>query len=141
MNRERFVQVLDAYGGRESAWPAAERAAMQAYLDQHPEARDRLLAARELDQLLDRYDPPLGDLSERIQAALPPPSVADRLLAWLFPGGAASLLRPTLAGAVPLLLGVAVGLGIPGLKGVDDVWESQERYLLRAETTEVSWYD
>ena len=53
-------------------------------------------------------------------------------------------MRPAIAAVLPLLLGVAVGLTLPGLSGdenTDSVWETQERYLLNAAVTETNWYD
>jgi hypothetical protein len=143
MKRERFLQLLEAYGGRESAWPAEERAAMQALIDADDEARRHWLCARELDLVLDSYQPPLPDLSERILAALPRPGPLERLLVWLFPGGSASVLRPALAGALPLLLGIAVGLNLP--PGASDTqvgsWEAQERFLMTATEPDANWYE
>jgi len=144
MNRERFLYLIEAYGSRESAWPVEERAAMLEYLDTDEEARSAFFEARELDLLLDSYQPPLPDLGERILAQLPPPGALERLLAWLFPGGRGSLLRPVLASALPLVLGLALGLSLPALQSDTtgaDSWETQERYLLTADLAEENWYD
>lgn len=142
MNRERFLELLDAYGAREAAWPAEERAAMCAQLDDDAQARRALDAARELDAQLDSYRPSLPDLGARVLAALPPPGPLERLLAWLFPGGAGSLLRPAATAALPLVLGVALGMALPGT-ATDDPggWEGQERSLFSDGLDEAAWYD
>ena len=92
---------------------------------------------------LDAYQPPLPDLSARIMDALPGVSqgYAERLLSWLFPGGGASLLRPVLAGTLPLVLGLALGFTLPsGNTGDMSSWELEEEQLL-APLLGDDWYE
>lgn len=142
MELERFRALTDAYGADERHWPASERAAMRALLGQSDEARQLLFAARELDLLLDSYQPVAGDLGDRIMEALPPPGIIEGLLAWLLPGGRGSILRPVTVAAMPLLLGLSLGIAVPADVGSSTTswadWESEERILIAAE---VNWYD
>jgi hypothetical protein len=141
MNRQRFEALLAAYGGRESGWPEEEREAALALLASDSRAREQLLQAEALDRQLDAYEPASVDLAPRIMAAIPEARLA-RFLGWLFPGGSGSLLRPAMAGAMPLVLGFTIGflgvLQLPGQEVAD--WESQERALL-APMSEESWND
>lgn len=141
MNRQRFEALLAAYGSRESSWPDEEREAALALLAADPWAREQLLQAEVLDRQLDAYEPASVDLAPRIMAAIPEARLA-RLLGWLFPGGGGSLLRPAMAGAMPLVLGFSLGflgvLQLPEQELAD--WESQERALL-SPMAEESWND
>jgi hypothetical protein len=54
MTQERFQQLTDSYGAEPKRWPAAERAAAQAFAEAQPEqARAALFAARMIDAALD----------------------------------------------------------------------------------------
>ncbi len=54
MNRERFEQLLDAYGADPKRWPSSERAAAEAYAQAHAaEAAVLLREARGLDAAMD----------------------------------------------------------------------------------------
>ncbi len=52
MTHQRFVALVEAYGGRVDRWPAAEQAAAFAYLDTHPLTRGLLAQAAPLDAML-----------------------------------------------------------------------------------------
>ena len=139
MKAERFRQLLDSYGGDASRWPASLRGEMLEFVDAHPEARNWLHEARHMDLLLDSYQPSTADLTERIMGALPR-SFVDRVLEWLLPALPSQWWRPALAGAMPLVLGVAIGLSELSVVGADSVdWELQEQLLLVAPAGD--WYE
>lgn len=74
MDRERFANLLDAYGADFRRWPAETRAAAAAYAAQDADATALLAEARKLDTLLDsgRDDvQPSADLAARILASAP----------------------------------------------------------------------
>ncbi len=140
MNAERFRQLLDSYGSDEKRWPSHLRGSMTDFLDATPEARQWLQEARELDVLLDGYQPTTVDLSVRIMAALPR-SALDRFLDWLLPSAPAQWWHPVAAGAMPLVLGLAIGLNTPGITDQDSLeWELQEQVLLMSSATG-NWYE
>ena len=70
---ERFVSLVDAYGGDLARWPAGFAGAAEDLLGTSPEARHHLAEARALDRLLAKpvvADPAaLAALAERIVAA------------------------------------------------------------------------
>lgn len=143
MNPDRLEQLLESYGADERHWPAELRVAMRDALDRYPEARQHLIAARDLDRLLDSYQPGVDDLTSRILDAVPR-GYLERVLAWLRPQNPAQLWRPVLAGATPFMLGVAIGFGDPGGSGLTAAdslaWEQQERALLLP-TMSGDWYE
>ena len=139
MNREAFEDLLDQYGSAEDNWPASRREAITALLERDEKARRALRAARDLDLALASFQPAIPDLSQRIMAAIPL-SLADRALAWLFPGGGASLLRPVLASSLPLMLGAVLGLSLPLPGDEPSTWELQERSLVAPLDSEI-WYE
>lgn len=74
MNRERFVQLLDAYGADFRRWPAETRTSAAAYAAQDAEAAALMAEARQLDAMLDAGSvgsAPSGDLVARILAQAP----------------------------------------------------------------------
>ncbi|MFK8041884.1 hypothetical protein [Congregibacter sp.] len=137
MSPERFQELLDTYGGREEHWPDEQRKAMHSCVEGHPELGLQLREAQELDRMLDSYVPATTDLQQRVIAALPIP-FADRILAWLVPQAPQLWWRPVMAASLPLAMGLAIGMGSPGIALTD--WESQERSLLMPATAEV-WYE
>ena len=140
MNAERFRQLLDSYGADESRWPADLRAPMRDFLEATPEARQWLFEGRELDQLLDSYRPANVDLSERIMAALPRSRI-ERCIDWLLPQAPAQWWHPVAAGAMPLVLGLAIGLNVPEPTDGDALeWEVQEQALLMSPNPG-NWYE
>ena len=74
MDRERFAELLDAYGGDFRRWPAETRAEAVAYAAQDLEAAALIAEARRLDAMLDAdktSDEPSHDLAARILAQAP----------------------------------------------------------------------
>jgi hypothetical protein len=130
MKLERLHQIIDAYGAREEAWPAAERAAARELLAREPAARRLVDDAAVLDSWLDSYTlgPPPSAVS--LLDRLPPRDRPERLLAWLLPRSLGDAWRPALAAALPLALGIVLGAGTDIAANED--WEYQERYLVSA---------
>ncbi|MDP5054620.1 MAG: hypothetical protein NWP69_12580, partial [Congregibacter sp.] len=117
MSPEQLRELLDTYGSREQRWPADQRQDMRACLDAFPQMQQQLLAARELDAMLDGYVPPVVDLEAHIFAALPrslsdrlSDRWSDRLLNWLLPDVPTLWWRPALAAALPLVVGLVIGM-------------------------------
>lgn len=104
MNRERFEQVLAAYGADPQRWPEGERGALEAYAAANADAAALLVEAREIDALLDVTREPLA----------PNPQLASRILN-AAPRKAARTLsfdtRARWALAACALLGVVAGFG------------------------------
>lgn len=74
MDRERFVELLDAYGADFRRWPADTRAAGAVYAAQEPEAAALMAEARALDLVLDAArgnDELSPDLAARVLASAP----------------------------------------------------------------------
>ena len=75
MDRDRFKQLLDAYGADSGRWPAEERAAAAAFRLQHGiELKAEIDEARSLDATLDsavEHTPSSETLSARILAHAP----------------------------------------------------------------------
>jgi hypothetical protein len=101
MDRERFEQLLEAYGADPRRWPADERAAAEAFAAQNADAANALREARALDAALDqgRAVPDTTGLAARILAHAPKPqgAVFDR--------------RAMLALAACAVFGVVLGYG------------------------------
>lgn len=142
MSPDRFRSLLDAYGGDEARWPAEHRAAMRNLYTQDEGARADVQRARDLDLLLNSYGVTVPDLAQRIVDRVAPTPLG-RFLGWLLPSAPAQWWRPATAFALPLLLGVAMGLsdagaGSSAATAID--WELQEQALLLA-VNEESWYE
>jgi hypothetical protein len=129
MSHDEFEALLDRCGASREDWPEDERAAAQRLVSVDERAQRMLTAARELESQLAAFQPELPDLSPRIMAAIPV-SRTERLLTWLFPGGGRSFVRPALAGALPLVVGLALGLSLPPSGGDPALWELEERLLM-----------
>jgi hypothetical protein len=140
MNAERLRELLDIYGGAAHNWPEELREEMRAALAAHPPAQAWLIQARELDALLDSYRPPMVDLTDRIVDQITRTRL-ERLLEWLIPAAPADWWRPALAGALPLVLGLALGMStleIPLLNQTSSTdWELAERSLIAP----LEWYE
>ena len=110
MNRERFEQILDAYGADPRRWPETERAAALAFRDAHAgEEAIALGEARQLDALLDvaREAPAPSDL------------LAARVLKSA-PKHAGVGWKPIAALAACAVLGVVAGFGMGSLAPAAD---------------------
>lgn len=149
MSPDRLEELLEAYGSREDNWPEELRHAMLACLESSCETPQVLDSAQRLDARLNAYVPALPDLEQRILEAIPKTRL-ESFLDWLLPTLPHLWWRPTMAAAMPLLLGVAIGLGTgedtTGVIGsllsgdTDADWELQERSLLAPIATE-DWYE
>lgn len=74
MDRERFANLLDAYGADFRRWPAEARAQAAAYAAQNADAAALIAEARTLDAVLDAARDglrPSADLAARILASAP----------------------------------------------------------------------
>ncbi|MEM1401772.1 MAG: hypothetical protein AAGG55_00450 [Pseudomonadota bacterium] len=144
LSADRFRELLDSYGGRSSQWPPEHFDEMHAFVVAHPEAEAWIAESRALDELLDSYQPELPDLAASILASAPS-SLMDRLLAWLVPDTRSGWWRPAFASAMPLILGVAIGVGDPNTDNAENeeliVWEAQERALINPLASGGSWYE
>lgn len=121
LTEQRFAQLLASYGAEPERWPAAERAAALAYLDDNARARRLLRETLEFDQWLQSpasYPPAFPDLETRVLQRVMPAvarSVIDRLLAWLLPSPDLPLYqwwRPAVVACLPLVMGLVVGFQI-----------------------------
>lgn len=119
MNRERFQQLIQAYGADPSRWPLADRAQAESLRLADPEARAAAETEGALDDALDAWKPqfPTMDLRNRILAAAPKPRSVAPARGWrpLWLGGAglaaacaagvvvgAAVIAPSLANAFPV---------------------------------------
>ncbi|MEQ1489446.1 MAG: hypothetical protein ABL932_02750 [Terricaulis sp.] len=74
MDRERFADLLDAYGADFRRWPADARAAATAFAAQNSDAAALIAEARAVDAVLDSARDsaaPSADLAARILASAP----------------------------------------------------------------------
>ncbi|MEM6606477.1 MAG: hypothetical protein AAF671_12005 [Pseudomonadota bacterium] len=135
IDETKFRAVIDCYGSQPSRWPQELRGEMQQYEIANPDASRWLIRARALDSLLDTYQPSVNDLREEIIDAIPK-TLGDRLSEWLLPHSPFGFWKPALAGSIPLLFGVAVGMysGAYPMDGAGvypaDSWEVEERAML-----------
>ncbi|MDM8560483.1 hypothetical protein [Candidatus Parabeggiatoa sp. HSG14] len=125
---ERFSQLLDAYGGDAKRWPLEERAAALKLLEVSSEAHHLQQSALTLDNLLNRIpiSSPTTALRNHIIAKIqkstkPTKDAWQWLVEWLL--GTTTLehvLRPAFALALPLLLGITIGLNLTALPEIDE---------------------
>lgn len=147
MDAERFQFLLDAYGGDSQRWPAEERAAMQAFLSANEEAEAWRQEAQALDLTLSAYPVASFDLADRILESVPR-SGLEAFLDWLLPQKPGAWWRPAAAAALPLFLGIAIGIAeVPGtgVGGADTAttdadWTLQEQDLLTGGYGD-TWYE
>lgn len=122
MNRERFEQLLDAYGADPERWPSAERAEGGAYAAAHADEVAGLLAeARGLDAVMDNARETLKPDPARVAAIVakaPKPA-----------SGVPQVARWALAACA--VLGVTLGYG-GGLMAPTAVAEDDAYYLSTA---------
>jgi hypothetical protein len=86
MNEDRFQALAAAYGADLGRWPAAERAAADAFVALHAEQAHRLLAGEQaLDDALacDAAAEPTHTLRSRIIEAAPRQRATARAMRWL----------------------------------------------------------
>ena len=115
MNRERFEQVLEAYGADPRRWPETERAAALAYRDAHASEETAALAeASEIDALLEvarETQAPSDLVTARILKAAPKRTHAG--IGW----------RPIAALAACAVFGVVMGFSAGSLAPSADAAE------------------
>lgn len=113
MDRERFDQLLEAYGADYRRWPEAERAAAEGFAAQQGAALgDALAGAHALDTALDaaRPVPDTAALAARILAAAPQARrVFDRR----------AMMALAACAVFGLIVGYGAGMGAP-LADADD---------------------
>lgn len=116
MRKERFRQLLAAYGADPGRWPAGERDAALALLAAEPELRALVGRERWLNDLLDAHDPGALPGLAAAGTALPRHLPPQRRRFWAWLGG--ERLWPEIATlAAAALLGVTIGWQQPA----DDV--------------------
>ncbi|OQY54690.1 MAG: hypothetical protein DRR08_04495 [Candidatus Parabeggiatoa sp. nov. 2] len=138
MTRERFSQLLDAYGGDAKRWPIEERAAALLLVEQSEEARRLQQSALALDSLLDsvQISQPSTKLRQRILAKAHhhTEQVQDAwqwFIQWLIGTTPREhILRPAFALVIPLLLGIVIGFNLASLPEDENRWVEEEINLL-----------
>jgi hypothetical protein len=135
---QRFIEVLDAYGGDQNRWPVEEREQLLLLLAKNSQAQRMLEEAVKLDTMLNQFTvaEPGQEVRDRAIDAIPfgKSGLTERLLDWLFPTGPELLWRPALAFTLPLLVGFM--LGLTSLEPTDslDSWE-EDIYLVGIQET------
>ena len=144
MNIERFRHLLEAYGSQEQNWPSAERHSAQQFVQDNTEGKKLLLEHRLLDIQLDEYLPRSSPrIRDNILENLPK-SPVDMFLNWLIPEMQAGFWRPIAVGALPLVIGIAIGINTsasdPDLFSTysADLWETEEVYFLALDDSQIS---
>lgn len=104
----RLAELLDAYGARESNWPAADRQWMRAVIETDTDARELFNQAAALDTLLDTVRAPYPSLELEaaiLEAAAPDANRRRRVALWPF----GPVWQPATALGAALVLGLYVG--------------------------------
>jgi hypothetical protein len=113
---QRFLELVEAYGGQLSRWPAGERDAAQALIRVSEPARAALAAEAELDGVLaSSAAPDVSPALSRRLNEIPIRAPAVARARWPFQ----RVWAPALGWAAAAALGVALGSGIGG-------WDSDE---------------
>lgn len=139
MQADQLSGLLDVYGADPARWPEEQRAAMHEALAAYPESSAQRSEAADLDRWLASYRVAPFDLSDRILDAIPETRF-ERLLRWLLPAEPGLWWRPAVAAAMPLVLGVAIGLGETSTSGTAPDWTAQEQALLGLAAGD-DWYE
>ncbi len=127
----RFEAILDAYGARPGAWPAGERAAMEARLAADPAAQAALEEAALLDYRL-HAAPVFGDharLTERAVAAAPRALRRHRMLRGLTAAGLGAALAVSAASGVAAGMLLAPATIIPVVAPTGDTLEQASTWM------------
>lgn len=119
ITKERFSQILEAYGGHPKRWPTEERQAALQFLEKSEAAKEIYQQACQLDQLLDRVPPPPRMLKNSILTAVSPSSHRVSSYKPYF-------LRPVMISLLFFLLGIAIGFTLTSPLP----WDEEEVYLL-----------
>ena len=145
MNHDRLIELIEAYGGNEDAWPEDEREAARTLLSTSEEARQLLSESRYLDKLLQGYAVEFNQetrtrLTENVMAKVQP-DLVERLINWLLPdiqSITTSIWRPALAASMTLALGVLLGLGLPIDSYLQEELTAEEEFYLMAIASDVN---
>lgn len=125
MTMSRFRSLIEAYGALPAHWPAAERAAAQAFLARHDEAKALVEGEAWIDRLLDSL--PAAEPSAALKARLMPRArVAwfKDLMKALWPEAQSAWPAGVLAAS--MALGVAIGALVPTLSAEVDEMAAAE---------------
>ena len=142
MNRERLVQIIDAYGTHSDRWPEEERNAAIKQLQSDPEAQELLADLNIVDNALDKFGiPEMPHLRDKILGNLPRRLWIDRCLEWLLPSVDELLAfwRPVLAASLPLVAGLLLGSSLFTVE-VTESWED-EIVLIALDETRLGEFD
>jgi hypothetical protein len=113
---------------------------METFLAANPEAEAWRREAQALDLALHAYAVPDLNIADRVLASVPR-SLLERGLDWLLPAEPVLWWRPAVAAALPLVLGVAIGLADVAVGGATNSdWTTQEQALL-ATGIGSAWYE
>lgn len=121
ITKERFFQLLEAYGGHPKRWPAEERQAALQFLEKSEEAKEIYQHACQLDQVLDRVPFPPRMLKNSILASVSPPLRPQERSFYT-----AHFLRPVIISLVFFLLGMSLGFMLIS----SSPWDEEDVYLL-----------
>lgn len=125
MNRDRFEDLAQAYGGQIGRWPQAERDAAALFAASEPAAAQALLAAAsDLDAALEAWVAPVADagLREAIVASAPQPKPRRALAVWAWRAGLGASLAAACAAGV--LVGVRLSPDAGGAEAVASAMSS-----------------
>jgi hypothetical protein len=125
MNRERFGDLAQAYGGQIARWPEGERDAAALFAASEPAAAQAVLAtASDLDAVLEAWAAPVADagLREAIVASAPQPRRRPPLAAWAWRAGLGAGLAAACAAGV--LVGVQLSPDAGGEEAVASAMNS-----------------
>ena len=145
MNHDRLIELIEAYGGNEDAWPEDEREAARTLLSTSEEARQLLSESLYLDKLLQGYAVEFNQetrtrLTENVMAKVQP-DLVERLINWLLPdiqSITTSIWRPALAASMTLAVGILLGLGLPIDSYLAEELTAEEEFYLMAIADDVN---
>ena len=147
MNLERFTLIVESYGADSQQWPGDERVEALEFSRTSTDAMSLLDQAAELDQHLALFELPNSELSvQRIEMGILSAlkqGTLERLLNWVLPDFddlAHTLWRPTLVACMPLLLGVAIAIGLTLTNNTYELSSDEELSLLAfTDTVSEEW--
>jgi hypothetical protein len=117
MTEAEFGELLDRCGADPTRWPPAMAERAADLLNRSTHARSQLDAARAVDAWLGglRAHAAPDALAAAIMNRIERPGALERFLDWL----TARLWRPVLVGALPIIAGFAIGIGMPAQPDAD----------------------
>lgn len=112
---ERFKAVVETYGAREEAWPAADHEMMQRLLETSDVARSLLRQEKKFDLLLQEQSRPIVASSDLLGRVLVNAEDINQgsLFRSLWPFG--SLWQPAAGMAVAACIGILLGFSSPNI--------------------------